>query len=83
MKLKTASDIDKYVKRILKKGGGDERLMQSPDLMKYMNKWKRLMDTSSTEEMDYLSTRFKGFHRFGKFLERFAMAIKSGDIEVP
>ncbi len=83
MKLKTASDIDKYVKRILKKGGGDERLMQSPDLMKYMNKWKRLMDTSSTEEMDYLSNRFKGFHRFGKFLERFAMAIKNGDIEVP
>lgn len=83
MKIKTASDLHTFVKKTLKKGGGDERLMQAPDTMKYMNKFKHLMDTSSSEEMDYLSNRFKGFYRFGKMLESLAMGIERGDIEVP
>jgi len=48
-----------------------------------MKKFKRLMDTCSTAQMDYLTAKYRGFYDFALLLENFASAIKDGEIKVP
>lgn len=80
---KTAADIHKFVMKTKKKGKPLETIIGSPHMMKYMQKFKQLMDTCSTAEMDYLTAKYKGFYDFARLLENFAGAIRNGEIKVP
>lgn len=80
---KIAADIHKFVMKKKKKGKGVETIISSPHMMKYMQKFKHLMDTCSEAEMDYLTAKYEGFYDFALFLENFASAIRDGEIKVP
>ncbi len=80
---KIAADIHKFVMKKKKKGKGVETIISSPHMMKYMEKFKHLMDTCSEAEMDYLTAKYEGFYDFALFLENFASAIRDGEIKVP
>jgi len=76
-----ARRIEKYVNGILAKGGGDEEILQN--MYDYMGTFKKLMDSSSPQEMNELCQLYPGFYRFGKLLEMMAQGIHDGVIEVP
>jgi len=80
---KIAADIHKFVMKEKKKGKGVENIIRSPHMMKYMQKFKHLMDTCSESQMDYLTAKYEGFYDFALFLENFAGAIRDGEIKVP
>ena len=80
---KIAADIHKFVIKKKKKGKGVETIISSPHMMKYMQKFKHLMDTCSEAQMDYLTAKYEGFYDFALFLENFAGAIRDGEIKVP
>ncbi len=79
---KIAAEIHKFVMKKKKKGKGVEAIISSPYMMKYMQKFKHLMDTCSEAEMDYLTAKYEGFYDFALFLENFASAIRNGEIKV-
>ncbi|NET32880.1 MAG: arylsulfatase regulator [Cyanothece sp. SIO1E1] len=79
--IRMATAIDEHVKSTLAKGGGDEALLVS--LYDHMDKFKYLLDTCKRGEMDLLCTRYEGFYRFAKLMERLAEGIASGNIPVP
>lgn len=82
-KVKAAEEIHNVVMKRKKKGKGVESILRSQHVLKYMGKFKYLMDSCSEAEMDYLTAKFDGFYDFALFLENFAVAIRNGDIEVP
>ena len=43
-----------------------------------MTKFKRIMDESRPEEMDFLCSEYDGFYEFALFLENFASVIQEG-----
>ena len=79
--LALASKIDARV-RELERAGANEAVMLGETLDQMPN-FKRLMDTTTSAEMDELCDRFDGFYRYGKLLERTAEGISSGRIKVP
>jgi hypothetical protein len=82
-KKKIAADIHKFVMKKKKKGRPVESIMGSTKMLKYMQKFKRLMDTCSPQEMDWLTAKYEGFYDFALLLENFATAIRDGEIKVP
>ena len=48
----------------------------------YLPAFKRLMDTSTGDDMDQLAARYAGFYRYAKILEAVAAGIRSGKIVV-
>lgn len=76
-----AKSIHDHVVRIEKAGGGDEMLLVS--LYDQMDTFKRLLDSSTREQIDQLSNQYPGFYRFAKLLESLAEAIHDGRVEVP
>jgi len=82
-KIKAAEEIHNVVMKRKKKGKGVDSILRSQHVLKYMGKFKYLMDSCSQAEMDYLTAKFDGFYDFALFLEKFAVAIRNGDIEVP
>lgn len=76
-----AQRIDKYVKGILAKGGGDEQILQN--MYDHMGTFKKLMDTSSPDDMNELCQQYDGFYRFAMLLEMMAKGIQAGTIDVP
>lgn len=76
-----ASMIHNHVQTIKAQGGGDEGLLHS--LYDYMGAFKRIMDTTTRDEMDALCVRYSGFFRFARLLEQLAEGIADGRIEVP
>ena len=60
-----------------------ESIIVSNLRLKYMGKFKRLMDTRNRAELDYFTVKNKGFYDFGLLMENFAAAIRDGDIKVP
>ncbi len=82
-KKKLATDIHKFVMKTKKKGQDVATIVTSPHMMKYMNKFKRIMDTCSPDEMNYLTAKYEGFYDFAFLLENFATAIRDGEIKVP
>jgi len=80
---KIAAEIHEFVMKKKKEGKGVEAIISSPYMMKYMQKFKHLMDTCSEAEMDYLTAKYEGFYDFAQFLENFASAISNGEIKVP
>jgi hypothetical protein len=77
-----ASFLDTHVQRITASGEVDD-LVLLVAMSDYMDTFKQLMDSSTSEEMDLLCERYPGFYRFGKVLERVAEGIASGRIPVP
>jgi hypothetical protein len=60
---------------------GQER--NRSDMADYLPAFKRLMDTSTGDDMDQLAARYAGFYRYAKILEAVAAGIRSGNIVVP
>lgn len=54
---------------------GDKRFL--------MNAFKRVMDSASEVQMDYICLQYPGYFRFAKWMERLAQGIADGVIEVP
>jgi len=53
------------------------------DMADYLPAFKRLMDTSTADDMDQLAARYTGFYQYAKILETVAAGIRSGKIVVP
>lgn len=49
----------------------------------YMDAFKRVMDSTSKVQMDYICLQYPGYFRFAKWMERLAQGIADGIIEVP
>ncbi|EPW0357401.1 arylsulfatase [Escherichia coli] len=49
----------------------------------YMDAFKRVMESSSKVQMDYICLQYPGHFRFAKWMERLAHRIADGVIEVP
>lgn len=79
--IQLATIIDTHVSQFPESQLGDEHLLQST--YDYMDAFKRILDSSTSVQMDYLCQQYDGFYRFGKLLEAMAEGIASGDIEVP
>lgn len=60
---------------------GDAQLLQT--CYDYMNAFKRVMDSTSRIQMDYIFQQYDGFYRFAKLMERLAQGIADGIINVP
>jgi hypothetical protein len=69
------------VKGVVKKGGGDEQLLEG--MHAYMDTFKQLMDTCSQTEMSRLIQQYDGLYRLTDLLERLAQGIADGVIPVP
>ncbi len=48
-----------------------------------MAAFKRVMDSTSKFEMDYICQQYDGFYRFAKLMEMLAKGIANGVIDVP
>ncbi|EFE7717787.1 arylsulfatase [Escherichia coli] len=48
-----------------------------------MDAFKRVMESSSKVQMDYICLQYPGHFRFAKWMERLAHRIADGVIEVP
>ena len=79
--IQIASLIDARVRELATAGSDDITIFA--EMADYMPRFKRLMDTSTQDEMDALCERFSGFYQYAKILERVAAGIKSGEIKVP
>ncbi len=53
------------------------------DMADYLPAFKRLMDSSTDDDMDQLAARYTGFYQYAKILEAVAAGIRSGKIVVP
>jgi len=60
---------------------GDEQLLQTT--YDYMDAFKRVMDSSTRVQMDYLCQQYDGFYRYAKLLETIAQGITDGVIDTP
>lgn len=60
---------------------GDAQLLQNS--YDYMDAFKRVIDSTSKIQLDYISLQYGGFHRFGKLMEMLAQDIIDGKISVP
>lgn len=73
--------IDAHVNQYPNTELGDEQLLRTT--YDYMDAFKRVMDSSTREQMDYLYQRYDGFYRFAKLLEAMAQGIADGVIDAP
>lgn len=79
--LHLAQQIDAHVRQYPDTAIGNEQLLATT--YEYMNAFKRVMDSTTSVQMDYLSQQYPGFYRFGKLLESLAQGISDGVIAVP
>ena len=77
--LQMAGLIDARMKAI----SGVDDLAIFTDMADYLPAFKRLMDTSTDDDMDQLAARYTGFYQYAKILEAVAAGIRSGKIVVP
>ncbi len=73
--------VNDYACRFPLTEDGDAQLLQG--CYDYMNAFKRVIDSSSKVELDYICLQYPGFFRFAKWMERLAEGIADGVIEVP
>ena len=73
--------IDNYVAKFPLSEAGDEQLLRT--CYDYMNAFKRVMDSASRLQMDYICQQYDGFYRFAKLMETLAQGIADGVIDVP
>ena len=77
-----AKGIDDFVKTIEQQGGSDTELLAA-SFPEQTTRFKKLMDSTTHEQMDALCELYPGFYRFAKLLETLAQGIQDGTIEVP
>lgn len=76
-----AKIVHDYASRFPQTADGDTQLLQG--CYDYMDAFKRVMDSSSKVQMDYICLQYPGYFRFAKWMERLAQGIADGAIEVP
>lgn len=76
-----AARIDQWIKGVIKRGGGDEEILQ--EMVDYMSVFKKILGTSTEAQVDALCVNYAGFYRFAVLLEDLARGIADGTIEVP
>jgi hypothetical protein len=79
--IRLATLINEHVEEIIGNGGDDEDLLVS--MYDYMDTFKQLLDSCTSQEMNELCQRYDGFYRFAKLLELLAEGIANGSIPVP
>ena len=79
--LQLASLIDAHVSRYPDTDRGDEQLFVT--LTDYLDAFKRILDSATPVQMDYLCQRYPGFYRLALLLESLAQGIAKEEIEVP
>jgi hypothetical protein len=77
-KLQMAGLINARVKAIAKSGVDDLAIFT--DMADYLPAFKRLMDTSTDDDMDQLAACYTGFYQYAKILEAVAAGIRSGKL---
>lgn len=60
---------------------GNAQLLQG--CYDYMEAFRRVMDSASKVQMDYICLQYPGYFLFVKWMERLAQGIADGVIEVP
>nr|WP_106441015.1 arylsulfatase regulator [Yersinia pseudotuberculosis] len=60
---------------------GDAQLLQG--YYDYMEAFKRVMDSASKVQIDYIGLQYPRFFRFAKWMELLAQGIADGAIKVP
>ncbi len=73
--------IDDYVAQFPLSQEGDEQLLST--CYDYMDAFKRVMDSTSKSQMDYICQQHDGFYRFANMMEMLAQGIAEGVIDVP
>ena len=76
-----AKIVHDYASRFPLTEDGDAQLLQG--CYDYMEAFKRVMDSTSKVQMDYICLQYPGYFRFAKWMERLAQGIADGVIEVP
>ncbi len=79
--IQLAKLIDAHIDRYPDPTQGTEQLLANT--YDYMNAFKRIMDSSTSVQMDYLCQRYSGLHRFAKLLEFLAQGVADGVSDVP
>ena len=74
-----AASIDKEVSTYPDTAGGTEQLLMN--MYKYMNDFKRILDTAADGDMEMLCSRYPHFYRFAKLMEQLAEGRASGEFD--
>lgn len=72
--------INNRANDILLKGGGDEELLLS--LHDIMGELKKVMDTSTNQELDGYCQKYNGFYRYARLLEKLSEDMADGTINI-
>lgn len=76
-----AKMVHDYASRFSLTENGDALLLQS--CYDYMEAFKRVIDSASKIQMDYICLQYPGYFCFAKWMERLAQGIADEVIEVP
>lgn len=76
-----AKMVHDYASRFPMTEDGDAQLLQG--CYDYMEAFKRVMDSTSKVQMDYVCLQYPGYFRFAKWMGRLAQSIADGVIAVP
>ncbi len=79
--LELVKRINSHVSQFPENKVGTEQLLAT--LYDHMDSFKKVMDTTTSVQMNYLSQNYSGFYRFAKLLELMAQGISDGTIDVP
>jgi hypothetical protein len=77
--LAIAASIDKEMSAYPDTAGGMEQLLLN--MYKYMDDFKRILDTAAPGDLDMLCEQYPHFYRFVKVMEQFAAAIAAGNFD--
>ncbi|MFI5305100.1 MAG: hypothetical protein ACHQYP_09945 [Nitrospiria bacterium] len=79
--LQIVTMIDQKVKILLKADKEDLEIFR--EMHEFMPGFKRIVDTTTSEEINELGRQHFGFYHFAQILEDLASGIQSGEIKVP
>ncbi len=76
-----AAKIDTRMQKLIRAGKDNLAIMGA--MADHMPAFSQLLDTTEPDDLDQLTRKFSGFHRYAKILESLAAGIQSGAIPVP
>ena len=79
--LHVARLIDDFVQATFERGGNEDDILTH--MIDYMDSFKQLLDSTTSEQMDELCERFDGFYLFASLMSTMAAGIADGTIAVP
>jgi len=74
-------NINNHANEILNKGGSDKELLLSVHAM--MGDIKKVMDSSTQQELDEYCQKYRGFYRYAYLLHKLSAGIADGTIPMP